>query len=204
MEDKKVLLNGKLSNDDYVIVSLAKSLTKINFDYKNKFLFIPRLENVSGTIIREKVSNKQFDDLHNMLPQETIDMLKNEVKLGHAPLHELRADNFILNNVNTLNKEELSNLTLIDENSVQNILNNRPFNNIDDVYNKITHGFSSHKKNRVLSVLEAGIFKEDVHKYISNYPQKIKVLGYKNKEVLKKFKDNLKNNLVGDYGKICQ
>ena len=204
MEDKKVLLNGKLSNDDYVIVSLAKSLTKINFDYKNKFQFIPRLENVSGTKIREKVSNKDFNDLSDMLPQATIDMLKTEVKLNHAPLHDLRADNFILDNVNTLNENKLSNLTLIDKDTVQNILDNRPFDNIQDVYNKITYGFSSHRKHRVLSVLETGIFKEDIHKYISNYPQKIKVLGYKNKEVLNKFKDNLKNNLIGDHGEICQ
>ena len=53
MDDKKVLLDGKLSNDDYVIVSLAKSLTKLDFDYKGKFIFIPRLENVSGSLIRE-------------------------------------------------------------------------------------------------------------------------------------------------------
>ena len=69
MEDNKVLLEGKLNNDDYFIVSLAKSLTKINFNFKNKFIFVPRLENVSGTKIRELVSNGQVDQLDDMLPQ---------------------------------------------------------------------------------------------------------------------------------------
>jgi predicted nucleotidyltransferase len=68
----------------------------------------------------------------------------------------------------------------------------------------ITQGFSTHRKQRILSVLEVGIFKDEVHKYINNYPQKIRVLGYKNKEVLNKFEQNIKNNLKGDYGKIWQ
>jgi predicted nucleotidyltransferase len=52
--------------------------------------------------------------------------------------------------------------------------------------------------------LEVGIFKDEVHKYINNYPQKIRILGYKNKEVLNKFEHNLKNNLKGDNGKVWQ
>ena len=180
MEDNKVLLEGKLNNDDYVIVSLAKSLTKINFNFKNKFIFVPRLENVSGTKIRELVSNGQVDQLDDMLPQETIDLLKEEMSLNHAPLHETRAD------------------------TVENILSNRPFDNVDDLLENITQGFSTHRKQRILSVLEVGIFKDEVHKYINNYPQKIRILGYKNKDVLKKFEHNLENNLKGDHGKIWQ
>ena len=204
LEDKKVLLNGKLNNDDYVIVSLAKSLTKINFNYKDKFIFIPRLENVSGTKIREYVSNNRFDELTDMLPQNTIDMLKSEIELNQAPLHEYRAENLLLHNVNNLSDDELSNLTLMDSDSVENILNHRPFDNVDDLLNDITYGFSSHKKQRILSVLETGIFKDEIHKYISNYPQKIRILGYKNEEVLNNFKKNIENNLIGDYGKIWQ
>lgn len=204
MEDKKVLLEGKLSNDDYVIVSLAKSLTKINFNYKNKFIFIPRLENVSGTKIRQYVSNNEFDKLSDMLPNETINVLKEEIALNHAPLHDCRSTKRILHNVNNLSEIDLSNLTLMDLQTVNNIINNRPFDNINDLLDSITYGFSSHRKQRILSVLEACIFKEEVHKYINNYPQKIKILGYKNNNVLNKFKNNLENNLVGENGIVCQ
>ena len=204
MEDKKVLLEGKLSNDDYVIVSLSKSLTKINFNFKNKFIFVPRLENVSGTKIRQLVSNGQVDELDDMLPQETINILKKEISDDHAPLHDTRATNQLLNNVNNFSEKDLNNLNLIDSQTVDNILKNRPFNTIKEVIENITQGFSTHRKQRILSVLEVGIFKDEVHKYINSYPQKIRVLGYKNKEVLKKFEQNLKNNLQGDNGKIWQ
>ncbi len=204
LEDKKVLLEGKLSNDDYVIVSLAKSLTKIGFDFRNKFIFVPRLENVSGTKIREIVTNGQVDNLNDMLPQETIDLLKEEISLEHAPLHDTRANSLLLHNVNSFTKEELSRLNLIDEQTVENILLNRPFTDVDELLSNITQGFSTHRKQRILSILEVGIFKDEVHKYINSYPQTIRVLGYKNNEVLKKFEQNLKNNLKGDNGKVWQ
>ena len=204
MEDRKVLLEGKLNNDDYVIVSLAKSLTKINFDFKNKFIFVPRLENVSGTKIRELVSNGHVDQLDDMLPPETINLLKEEISQNHAPLHDTRAYSSLLNNVNSFSKEELNNLNLIDSKTVDNILSKRPFDSVDDLSDNITQGFSKHRKQRILSVLEVGIFKDEVHKYINNYPQKIRILGYKNKEVLNQFEHNLINNLKGDNGRVWQ
>jgi predicted nucleotidyltransferase len=68
----------------------------------------------------------------------------------------------------------------------------------------ISQGFSTHRKQRILSVLETGILKDEIHKYINNYPQKIRVLGYKNEETLSKFKNNLNNNSIGDNKIICQ
>lgn len=204
MEDKKVLLEGKLSNDDYVIVSLSKSLTKLNFDFKDKFIFIPRLENISGSNIRYKISSNDFDNLDDMLPQYTIDVLKKQIKNNQAPLHDTRVNEFILNNANNYSKEKLETLALMDDKTIENILNNRPFNNTEDLLENISIGFSSHRKQRILSVLETGILKDDIHKYINNYPQKIRVLKYKNEEVLKKFKDNLNNNSIGDNKIICQ
>ena len=204
MEDKKVLLNGKLSNDDYVIVSLAKSLTKLNFNYKNKFIFIPRLENVSGSLIREKISNNDFDNLGDMLPEYTINTLKDAISQSKAPLHEYRAEKILLENVNSFDEEQLSSLTLMDDETVENIVNNRPFEDISSILDNISQGFSTHRKQRILSVLETGILKDEIHKYINNYPQKIRVLGYKNEETLSKFKNNLNNNSIGDNKIICQ
>lgn len=203
MEDKKVLLNGKLSNDDYVIVSLAKSLTKLNFDYKNKFIFIPRLENISGSQIRQKISNNDFDNLEDMLPDYTIQTLKKQIEMEHAPLHDVRLNSVILDNVNTFSSEKLESLTLLDDKTINCLINNRPFDDIEELLNVIPHGFSTHRKQRFLSVLETGILKDDIHKYINNYPQKFRVLGYKNDEILNKFKQNLKNNSIGDKKIIC-
>ncbi len=204
MKDKSVLLEGKLHNDDYVIVSLSKSLTKINFDFKNKFIFIPRLENVSGTYIRQKVASGDFDEITDMLPQETIDTLKSEINNNHAPLDTIRSKNALLENANNLSYGELLDLTLMDEKTAKNLVNNRPFATISEVYENITPGFSTHRKQRILSVLEAGILKYEIHKYISNYPQIIRILGYRNEDVLNKFKVNIKNNLKGDHEIICQ
>lgn len=198
VEDKKVLLEGKLSNDDYVIVSLSKSLTKVGFDYKDKFIFIPRIEGVSGTQIREDVTYGNYENISNMLPKQTIKILDEEIKNQHAPLHNIRAWELLLRNVNTLNKDRINNLTLIDDKTKSNIINHRPFKTNESLENSIEHGFSRHQKNRILSVLEANILSEEVHKYINSYPQKIRILGYKNKDVLNKFKTNLKNNnLIG-------
>ena len=202
MEDKEVLLEGKLSNDDYVIVSLSKSLTKIGFDFKDKFIFIPRLKGVSGTKIREYVSEGHVEDLTDMLPDKTIKILKEEISSNHAPLHQHRAERLLLSNVNSYTREELEQLTLMDETTINNILENRPFSTVEEVENCITRGFSTHRIQRILSVLEVGIFKDEVHKYINSYPQTIRILGYKNNEVLNKFQENLKNNLIGDNGKI--
>ena len=204
MEDKKVLLEGKLSNDDYVIVSLSKSLTKLNFNFKNKFIFIPRLEGISGSNIRQKISNNDFDNLDDMLPQYTIDVLKKQIEINHAPLHDTRVNEFILNRANQYSKDELLSLTLMDDKTVDNILNNRPFDKTEDLLDNISYGFSTHRKQRILSVLETGILKDDIHKYINNYPQKIRILKYKNEEILNKFKDNLNNNSIGDNKIICQ
>ncbi|MCD7782221.1 MAG: nucleotidyltransferase family protein [Methanosphaera sp.] len=204
MEDKKVLLEGKLHNDDYVIVSLSKSLSKINFDFKNKFIFIPRLEGVSGTQIRQKVASNDFTDLDKALPEQTISLLQEEINSNHAPLDNIRVNKRILSTVNESSYEQLSQLALLDEDTINNFINNRPFETVDEVVNNITYGFSKHRKNRILSVLETCIFKDEVYKYIDNYPQIIRILGYKNEDVLKKFKINIKNNLKGDHEIICQ
>jgi predicted nucleotidyltransferase len=92
----------------------------------------------------------------------------------------------------------------MDDKTVENIVNNRPFEDISSILDNISQGFSTHRKQRILSVLETGILKDEIHKYINNYPQKIRVLGYKNEETLSKFKNNLNNNSIGDNKIICQ
>jgi predicted nucleotidyltransferase len=72
MENGEVLLKGRLNEDNYVIVSLSKSLTKIGFNFQDRFIFIPRLEGISGTIIREAVVSGVLESAEEMLPTPFI------------------------------------------------------------------------------------------------------------------------------------
>ncbi|MDR0913408.1 MAG: nucleotidyltransferase family protein [Methanobrevibacter sp.] len=194
MDTKEVVYRGKLEEDNYVIASFSKVLKKIGFDFKNKFIFVKRIEGVSGTLIRRAVETDDFDGVKSMLPQETIAILKEEINNNRAPLHNIRNSDVILKNVNTLDFNELRNLNLFNDTLTQNIIDfrkNKEFKSIDEILNIIPYGFSTHYKSRILSILEANINKEIIHKYINEYPFIIRILDYKNNNVLKEFKDYL-------------
>lgn len=200
LETKEVLMEGKLDEDNYVIVSLSKSLQKIGFDFKDKFIFIKRIEGVSGSKIRSAVESSHLDDVQGMLPEETKKILEDQIADEKAPLHNIRDHESILQRVNEYSSNDIKSLALIDDRTAQSFIEKRPFKNLDDVSNSIARGFSRHHKNRVLSSLEVGIFKEVIHRYIENYPQTIRILNYKNKEVLKEFKKRIPHRRL----EICQ
>ncbi|MCE5213646.1 MAG: nucleotidyltransferase family protein [Methanobacterium sp.] len=196
----QVLLKGKLDEDNYVIVSLSKSLHKIGFDFKDKFIFIKRIEGVSGTKIREAVVSSELFSVRDMLPSETIEILEGEITNEKAPLHQIRDEQGILKRVNENSFEDIKSMSLIDERTARAFYDNRPFSSLDEVERFISRGFSRHHKHRVLSSLEVGIFKEVIHRYIENYPAKIRILNYKNKEILKEFKKRIPHRRL----EICQ
>jgi predicted nucleotidyltransferase len=191
MDTGEIILNGKLDEDNYVIVSLSKSMKKIGFDFNGKFIFVNRLEGISGTKIRESIIAGDLNATIDMLPPETIQILRREMVHGKAPLHNVRDEIGILERVNNITIQDLKSLTLIDSITAENLINNRPFNTIFDVEKSISQGFSRHYKNRIMSSLEAGIFKEGVHNYIDRYPSVIRILKYKNKEVLNEFRKRI-------------
>jgi predicted nucleotidyltransferase len=200
LESKQVLLKGKLDEDNYVIVSFSKSMNKIGFDFKDKFMFIERIEGVSGTKIREAVQSSNLESVEEMLPRETIKILEEEMREERAPLDQVRDIEGILTRVNEAHILDLKSLALIDERTLQLFQENRPFHNLDEIIKSISRGFSRHHKNRVLSSLEAGIFKDVVHRYIENYPQTIRILNYKNKDILNEFKKRIPHRRL----EICQ
>ncbi|MEN6328674.1 MAG: nucleotidyltransferase family protein [Methanobacteriaceae archaeon] len=200
MESGKVLLQGKLNEDNYVIISLSKSLTKIGFNFQDKFIFISRLEGVSGTIIREAVVSGDLESAQQMLPPETIEVLKNEMASRRAPLHQIRDVEGILYTANHATPYDLKSLALIDHRTREAILEKRPFNSIDEVRGCIARGFSRHHPERVLSSLEARIEGDTISRYIDNYPTVIRILNYKNKEVLREFKMRISQRRL----EICQ
>ncbi|MCF0225848.1 MAG: nucleotidyltransferase family protein [Methanobrevibacter sp.] len=196
MKTKEILLRDKLAEDNYVIVSFSKSLNKINFDFKDKFLFVKRISGVSGSKIRESVSNNNFDLVKDMMPAQTIEILKREIEKNRAPLHDLRVDEKIIENANNLSFNHLASLNLFNDDLANKIIENRPYNTVEDVYNSLSQGFSKFFKTRVLSILEADVSKEVISSYIDYYPSVIRVLDYKNKEKLEKFKEKVNNSNV--------
>ena len=191
----EILLKGKLEEDNYVITSFSNSLSKINFDYKNKFLFVKRIEGVSGTLIRESILNDDFDNVLDMMPSKTIDVLKREIK-NDSIIYGIRNVEAVLNTANNYDLDELSNLNLFNDKLAQNIINSRPYSDIESLKKSILHGFSSHFIQRVLSVLENPISKNTISEYIDKYPTNIRILNYKNKESLKKFKEKVNNENI--------
>ncbi|MGL6297938.1 MAG: nucleotidyltransferase family protein, partial [Methanobacteriaceae archaeon] len=137
-DTSEILLRGKLEEDNYVITSLSKSLKKINFDFKNKFFFVKRIEGVSGTIIRQATIDGNLESAKTMLPQETRFILERELDLGQAPLHNSRDEIAILESVNNMPKEELSKLNLINGDTADNIINTKKnLNNSNNEFESI-------------------------------------------------------------------
>ncbi|KZX11033.1 nucleotidyltransferase family protein [Methanobrevibacter curvatus] len=199
MDTKEVLLNGKLEEDNYVIVSFSKSFKKIGFDFKDKFIFVKRIEGVSGTKIRETINSLNFNELKAMMPIESIEILKSEMNNNRAPLNQYRDETTILNNLNSLNFYELLSLNLMNQVITEKIIDfreNKEFESINELLDILPNGFSSHFKARILSILEANINKDVIHNYIDKYPFIIRVLDYKNESILKDFKDKLNLNYL--------
>ncbi len=191
----EILLKGKLEEDNYVITSFSNSLSKIGFDYKDKFIFVERIGGVSGTLIRESILEDNFDKVLDMMPPKTIEVLKREIK-NDAIIYGIRDMDKILDTANNYSFEDLSGLNQFNDKLAQNIIDNRPYDNIDELENAILQGFSTHFRQRILSILENPIPKKIISQYIDKYPSVIRVLGYKNKESLEKFKKKINNENV--------
>ena len=197
MDTKEVIYKGKLEEDNYVIVSFSKSLKKIGFDFKDKFIFVPRIEGVSGTLIRKACSENNLDSVKSMLPSETLRILEREINADRAPLHDLRVEEHIIDSANSLSFEDLLKLNFFNEKLVRELIDRReekPFESISEIEDSIFYGFSSHLKNRVLSILETRINADMISEYINNYPSTVRVLNYKNEAVLKEFEEKVFEN----------
>ena len=191
----EILLKDKLEEDNYVIASFANSLSKIGFDFKDKFLFVERIGGVSGTLIRQSILKDNFTDVLDMMPQKTIDVLRDAIE-NDSIIYGIRDEDSILNTANNFDYDELVNLNLFNEKLAKNIVDNRFYDNVDELKNSILQGFSTHFKERVLSIMENPIKKSDISEYIDRYPSNIRILGYKNEECLESFKQKVNNENI--------
>lgn len=136
----EVLLRDKLEEDNYVIASFSNSLSKINFDYKNKFIFVKRIEGVSGTLIRQSIVENNFDKVKDMMPDKTIEVLKHEIANDNL-IYNVRDEEAILNTVNTFDFDNLLSLNMFNERLANTIFNNAPFDNVDEVQKSLEEVF---------------------------------------------------------------
>ena len=197
MDTKEVIYNGKLEEDNYVIVSFSKSLKKIGFDFKDKFIFVPRIEGVSGTLIRKACSENNLESVKSMLPSETIRILESEINEDRAPLHDLRDEETIIDSANNLSYEELVKLNFFNDKLARALIDQHeriPFESSSEIEESTFYDFSTHFKNRVLSILETRINADTISEYITNYPSTVRVLNYKNEAVLEEFKEKIFEN----------
>lgn len=192
----EILLKDKLAEDNYVIVSFSNSLSKIGFDFKNRFIFVERIEGVSGTLIRKSISENNFSNVLNMMPQETINVLKREIKNNNIIIFGIRNEESILDSANNYSFDKLASLNLFNEKIAKIIIDNRPFDNINQILKSIPQGFSTHFQQRILSILENPIKKELISSFIDNYPSRIRILDYKDEETLEKFKKKINNENI--------
>ncbi len=170
------ILGEKLEIDNYVIASMSQTLYKLKkegINYNPKFLFVKRLEGISGTKIRELIKRGKFEEAKKYLPETTIKILEEKYKKGELKfLH--RFEDRILETVNNYDLYKY-----LPEKVAQILEKNRPYESIDEI--NIPFGFSRHFKERVLSILEARIERDIIKKYVDNYPSKIKILGISDK-----------------------
>ena len=186
----EVLLKDKLKEDNYVITSFSNSLSKIGFDYAGKFIFVERIGGVSGTKIREAVMSGEFDSVREMMPQKTIDVLTSD---KDSIIFGKRLEDNIIDNANNL---DLSELNLLNDKLASEIESKRPFDDLSDVLAAVPQGFSTHFRQRILSILENPISKKDMSSFIEKYPSQIRVLKYKNDDVLEVFKEKVNTENV--------
>ena len=191
----ETLLKGKLEEDNYVITSFANSLSKIGFDFKDKFLFVERIEGVSGTLIRQSILEDNFSGVLDMMPEKTVEVLKQAIKDDDI-IYGIRDVESILGTANNFTLNQLAALNLFNDKLAQNIVDNRPFDNLAELKESILYGFSTHFKERIISILENPIEKNSVSEYIDRYPSNIRILGYKDEECLERFKQKINNENI--------
>lgn len=191
----EILLKDKLTEDNYVIVSFSNSLSRVGFDFKDKFIFVERIGGVSGTLIRKSINKNDFNNVLDMMPPQTINILRREIK-NDGIIFGIRDEESILDVANNYSFEELSSLNLFNEKLAKRIVDKRPFFDVNQILKSVPQGFSTHFTQRVLSILENPIKKEIISEYINKYPSTIRILSYKNKESLEKFKKKVNNENI--------
>ena len=165
----------KLEIDNYIIASLSNTIYKLNkrynLNFNPKFLFVERLEGISGSRIRECIYRGRFQEIKNMVPKTTLEVLEEYSKGDIESIILRRFEDRILETANEYPLERYI------PKYISDILErNKPYKSVEEIKETIPQGFSKHLKERILSRLECRIDKDVISEYIKNYPPKINIL----------------------------
>ena len=165
----------KLEIDNYVIASLSNTIYKLNKKYNlsfnPKFLFVERLEGISGSRIRECIFKGRFQEIKDMVPETTLEVLEKYSKGDIESIILRRFEDRILETANEFPLEKY-----LPKHIAEILEKNRPYESVEEIKEVIPQGFSKHLKERIISRLECRIEKDSISEYIKNYPPKIKIL----------------------------
>jgi len=181
--ETKEFLCEKLEIDNYIIASLSNTIYKLNnkfnLNFNPKFLFVERLEGISGSKIREYIYRGRFQEVKNMVHKTTLEVLNRHLK--EKTMEDIilkRFEDRILKTANEYPLEEY-----LQKNIAEILEKNRPYESIEEIKKVIPKGFSRHFKERIISKLECRIEKNIISEYIKKYPSEIKVL-FTNEDVI--------------------
>ena len=99
-----------------------------------------------------------------------------------------------MDSANNLSYEDLLELNFFNEKLANEFIEKREkkeFESVSEIEDAIFYGFSSHYKNRVLSILETQVKGDVISNYINTYPFNVRVLDYKNETVLNEFNEKV-------------
>jgi len=180
--EKKEKICEKLEIDNYVIGAMSQTIYKLNrkygLNYKPKFIFVKRIEGISGTKIREEISKGNLQSVKSQLPKTTFSLLW-ECHLNNV-LQDYILKRFEDRILETVNEYRDCLVNYIPENVARALKSKKGYNNLDEIRNNIPKTFSKNQYNRILSMLECRLDKTIISEYVENYPN-IKILGINDK-----------------------
>ena len=165
----------KLEIDNYIIASLSYTIYKLNrrygLNFHPRFLFVERLEGISGSKIREYIYSGRFQEIRDMVPETTLEVLEEYSGGDIEGIILKRFEDRILETANEYPLERY-----VPRHIAEVLERNRPYRSLEEIREAIPQGFSRHLRERILSRLECRIESDVISNYIRNYPSKIRIL----------------------------
>ncbi|MBW9223682.1 nucleotidyltransferase family protein [Methanothermococcus sp. SCGC AD-155-E23] len=165
----------KLEIDNYIIASLSYTMYKLNrrygLNFHPRFLFVERLEGISGSKIREYIYSGRFQEIRDMVPETTLEVLEEYSGGDIEGIILKRFEDRILETANEYPLERY-----VPRHIAEVLERNRPYRSLEEIREAIPQGFSRHLRERILSRLECRIESDVISNYIRNYPSKIRIL----------------------------
>jgi len=136
----------------------------------------------SGTCIRNLVSEERYNDLKNVMPQYSYNILNNNIKNGHYVPSLYTFEREIIYNLRKMSIEQIASLADVTE-GLENLIKNaaNSCNNIRELISIIkSKRYTETRIKRILLYSLLGITKQDMLSSQKNSPY-IRVLGFNNK-----------------------